>query len=125
MLTTGTQWVDFIKEPYGNVVASFGETQRTDENKEQNHVTTVCKGLRLFCKRLQLFCKRLQLFANVCGKINSQRNFEHVQNFFATRKTVYNKENCLRSFLQPFTTFYKLWRNPKFATFASIRRSVR
>ena len=51
LLTTGTKWVDFIKEPYGNVVASFGETQRTDENKEQNRLTTVCKGLRLFCKR--------------------------------------------------------------------------
>ena len=82
------------------MVASIGEAKRTFATR----LTTVCEGLRLFCKRLRLFCKRLQLFA---GKINSQRNFEHVQHFFATRKTVCDNKNCLRTCLQPLRTLTK------------------
>ena len=48
---------------------------------------------------LQTLTTVLQTLATVCGKINSQS----VQNFFATRKTLCDNKNCLRTCLQPFT----------------------
>ena len=64
----------------------------------------------------------LQTLATICGKINSQRNFEHVQNFFAffvTRKTVCDNENCLWTCLQPFTNPNETQNSLRSQTFAA------
>ena len=101
------------------MVASIGESKRTLATR----LTTVCKCLRLFCKRLRLFCKRLRLFCKrlqlFAEKINSQRTFEHVQNFFATRKTVCDNKNCLRTCLQPFTNPDETQNSLRSQTFAA------
>ena len=66
-----SQWVDFIED-------GIGKSKRTLATR----LTTVCKGLRLFCKRLQLFCNA----CNYLRKNKFAKKFEHVQNFFATKK---------------------------------------
>ena len=83
-----SQWVDFIEElwPRGRwhwrIKKNFSDTSYN---------------------RLQRLTTVLQTFATICGKMNSQRNFKHVQNFFATRNTPCDNKNCLRTCLQPFT----------------------
>ena len=78
-------------------MALHGKSKRTLATR----LTTVCLGLRLFLQMfttvLQTLTTVLQTLATICGKINSQRNFEHVkmlknslrqEKLFATIKTV-------------------------------------
>ena len=104
-----SQWVDFIEElwPRGRwhwqIKKNFSDTSF---NRLQR-LTTV---LQTFTTVLQTLTTVLQILANICGKINSQRKFEHVQNFSATRKTLCDNKNCLRTCLQPLRTLTKSWR---------------
>ena len=110
-----SQWVNFIEElwPRGRwhwqIKKNFSDTSY---NRLQR-LTTVLQST--FTTVLQTLTTVLQTLATICGKINSQRNFEHVQK---------HVQNCLRTCLQPFTNPDEKLANPKFATFASVRRSV-
>ena len=72
--------------------------------------------VRLFCgNAYDCFRKEiLNSVANACISLRTRLNCLRQRNF----------EHALRPSANLFATFYKPWRNPKFATFASIRRSV-
>ena len=118
-----SQWVDFIEElwPRGRWHWQINKNFSGTSYNCLQRLTTV---LQTFTTVLQTLTIVLHTLATICGKINSQRNVEHVQNFFATRKTLCDNKNCLRTCLQPFTNPDEKLANPKFATFASVRRSV-
>ena len=124
-----SQWVDFIEDlwPRGRwhwqIKKNFSDTSYNRLQRLTTVLQTFTTVLQTLTTVLQTLTTVLQTLATICGKINSQRNFEHVQNFIATRKTLCDNKNCLRTCLQPFTNPDEKLANPKFA-FASVRRSV-
>ena len=68
-----------------------------------NHLNPRFQRLRTFanvCERLKLFAKNLRK----CIFRNSQRNFEHVQNFFANVKTVCERLQTFATVCEPLRT---------------------
>ena len=71
-----------------------------------NHLNPRFQRLRTFanvCERLKLFAKNLRK----CIFRNSQRNFEHVQNFFANVKTVCERLRTFATLCEPLRTLKK------------------
>ena len=71
-----------------------------------NYLSPRFQRLRTFanvCDRLKLFAKNLRK----CIFRNSQRNFEHVQNFFANVKTVCERLRTFATLCEPLRTLKK------------------
>ena len=86
---------------------------------------TLATVLQTLATVLQTLATVLQTLATICGKINSQRNFEHVQNFFATRKTLCDKLTIktvcelVCNLLRTLTKSWRIQNSPRSQAFAA------
>ena len=122
-----SQWVDFIEDlwPRGRwhwqIKKNFSDTSYNRLQRLTTVLQTFTTVLQTLTTVLQTLTTVLQTLATVLQTLTTVLQTLATRK---TRKTLCDNNNCLRTCLQPFTNPDEKLANPKFATFASVRRSV-